>query len=186
MPNVTPAVTVLTGPPGSGKTTVAGILAGQVSPSVSLHTDDFWRFIHQGRVPPYLPEAHHQNEVVMDVLVGCALGYAMGGYEVIVDGIVGPWFVEGFETAARTNSVPLHYVVLRADEKTTLARATGRGDGALTDSGPVKIMYEQFADLGAFEQHVIDCTLLTAERTAEAVRAGIEDGTFQLTAPPLT
>jgi predicted kinase len=185
VPKATSAIIVLTGPPGSGKTTVAAILAGGSTPSVHLHTDDFWHFIRQGRIPPYLPEAHHQNEVVMDVLAGCALGYALGGYEVIVDGVIGPWFVEGFETAARTSGVPLHYIVLRADEETTLARAAGRDSGALTETGPVKAMYGQFADLGAFEPHVVDCTRLTAERTAETVRAGLHDGTFRLTGPPV-
>src|SRR5689334_1125692 len=83
------AVVVLTGPPGAGKTTVARVLADRLTPSVHLHTDDFWHYIRQGWIAPYLPEAHRQNQVVINVVVQAAFGFAQGGYHVIVDGIVG-------------------------------------------------------------------------------------------------
>ena len=74
-------VIVLAGPPGAGKSTVAAILADRFNPSVHLHSDDFWHFIKQGRIAPYLPEAHHQNQIVLNVLATAAFGYASGGYQ---------------------------------------------------------------------------------------------------------
>ncbi len=101
---------ILTDPPGLGKSTAAAALAAMPgSPKVHLHADDFWHVIKHGAIPPYLPEAHDQNGVVMQALADTASAYARGGYLTILDGIVGPWFLAPF----RALTVPVHYVVLR-------------------------------------------------------------------------
>ena len=119
---------VLTGPPGAGKSTVARLLADALPSSVHLHSDDFWNYIRQGRIAPYLPQAHQQNQVVIDALAQAAFAYAAGGYHVMCDGIVGPWFIDVFRAAAAARATELHYVILRPDEPTTLRRASARGD----------------------------------------------------------
>ncbi|MEV5830695.1 AAA family ATPase [Spirillospora sp. NPDC052242] len=178
-------VLVVTGPPGTGKSTVARILADAATPSVHLHTDDFYAFIRRGAVAPYLPEAHEQNRVVMDVIAGAAARYAQGGFHVIVDGVVGPWFTGPLVTAAGRAGVRLHYLVLRADEDTTVARGTARrGPGELTDPGPLRDMHRQFGDLGELERHVIDSTAQTPAETADAVLAAVRARTHLLPAPP--
>jgi hypothetical protein len=45
----------------------------------------------------------------MAVLAKAAERYAQGGYFVVVDGIVGPWFIHPFKSLKQ----PVHYVVLR-------------------------------------------------------------------------
>ncbi|MBD9726221.1 AAA family ATPase [Streptomyces caniscabiei] len=173
-------VIVLTGPPGAGKSTVAQLLADHLAPSVHLHSDDFWRYIKQGWIAPYLPEAHQQNQVVLQVLVSAAFGYADGGYQVICDGVVGPWFIDLFRATARERALRLSYVILRPDRHTTLERATSRVGDALTDPGPIRSLHDQFSDLGAYEAHVLDSTDLTAEATAESIQQGIARGAYLL------
>ncbi len=173
-------VIVLSGPPGAGKSTVGRLLTAEHSSSVYLHADDFWANIVTGAIPPYQPESGQQNQLVMTVLATAALGYAQGGYYVVVDGVVGPWYVGEFRIAAAGTGIPLHYVILRPDEQTTMGRATGRGADALTEPGPVLDMYRQFRNLGEYDVHAIDSTGRDAADTARLVRAGLAAGRFRL------
>lgn len=171
---------VLTGPPGAGKTTIAAILAQRYTHSVHLHADDFWHFIRSGAIPPYLPQAHQQNSVVITALARAAATYTTGGYHVILDGIIGPWFIERFCAAADLASEQIHYLVLRPDAATSMRRAIDRGPAALTATEPVQSMYAQFADLGPYERRVIDSTTLDPAATADRIEQALTQRQFTL------
>ena len=173
-------VVVLSGPPGAGKTTVARLLTAEHSLSVHLHADDFWASIVTGAIPPYQPGSAQQNQVVMTVLAVAALGYAQGGYYVVVDGVVGPWYIGEFRIAVAGTGIPLHYAIIRPDEETTVSRSAGRGEGALTVSGPVRDMYQQFRDLGEYEPHAVDSTKRDPAATLRLITAGLAAGRFRL------
>lgn len=57
---------VVTGPPGAGKSTLARELAQALEPSALIRGDDFFAFLERGRIAPWTPEAHAQNQVVLD------------------------------------------------------------------------------------------------------------------------
>jgi cytidylate kinase len=143
---VTGDVLILGGPPGAGKTTVAAILAsGAPRPTVHLETDHFFRAIRTGFVLPYLPEAEPQNQVVMRAVVASVAAFAAGGYDVIVEGIIGPWFLPHFDALA---GVRIDFVVLYPSLEVTLARAASRAAGKhLRDPAPISGLHAAF---GAF------------------------------------
>ncbi len=171
-------ILILTGAPGSGKTTAAQALARLPgSPKVHLHSDDFWHFIKNGAIEPYLPEAHEQNRIVVDVLAQAAEGYARGGYFVIVDGIIGPWFLTAFE---RIPAV-VHYVVLRPALDEAIRRCRERGGNTLTDPGPIAELHRQLSSLGSLERHALPIDAHSREDTLGAVAAAIRSGGFRLT-----
>ncbi|MDR8730332.1 ATP-binding protein [Burkholderia pseudomultivorans] len=172
-------ILILTGPPGSGKTTTAQALAEEPgSPKVHLHSDDFWHFIKNGAIQPYLPEAQQQNSVVMNVLAGVAEGYAKGGYFVVVDGIIGPWFLPPFRRLA----APLHYVVLRPPLDVAILRCQERGGDTLTDPEPITALHRQFSSLEQLERHVLATGGQTRYETLGEVIEAVERGKFRLDA----
>lgn len=180
---MTGTVTILTGPAGAGKSTVARRVAASLDLSVHLHTDDFWDFIAAGAVLPYLPESDEQNHIVLRAISAAAFAYAEGGYAVIADGVVGPWMLDHYLRAReRHPSVLLRYIVLRPSLEVTLEHALARGgSGALTDPDVVADLWGKFSDLGDLESHAIDTTALDVDETVAAVESAMASATYDLT-----
>ncbi|NRP73787.1 hypothetical protein ILFOPFJJ_04700 [Ensifer psoraleae] len=170
-------ILILTGTPGSGKTTTAKALAREPgSPKVHLHADDFWHFIKHGAIAPYLPESAGQNRIVIDVLARAAEGYASGGYFVVVDGIVGPWFLPAFTAL----TVPLHDIVLRPPLDLAIRRCRERGGDTLTDPGPITELHRQLSTLGELERHALRTEDWSREQMLRKVIVAVESGAFRL------
>ncbi len=74
-------IIVITGSPGTGKTTTASIVAKEsnMDKSVHMHTDDFFHYLSKGAISPHLPESNEQNLVVIEAFLEAAKRYARGG-----------------------------------------------------------------------------------------------------------
>ena len=104
----------MSGPPGAGKSSVASVLADLFEPSALVEGDSFFGFLRRGFIEPWLTASNRQNEVVVDAAASAAGRLALGGYTVIYDGVLGPWFLPSF---ARSSGVPrLQYVLLLPPE----------------------------------------------------------------------
>ena len=175
-------IIVITGSPGTGKTTTASIVAKEsdMDKSVHMHTDDFFHYLSKGAIPPHLPESNKQNLVVIEAFLEAAKRYARGGYDVIVDGIVGPWFLEQWKALAQED-YEVHYIVLRASKKETMKRAVERSKlDRKTNIESVETMWEQFSGLGVYESNVIDTTTFTIKDTVSAIKERVACGTSLL------
>jgi cytidylate kinase len=174
---------ILSGPPGAGKSTVAALLADHFDRSVLLPMDEFFHFIRKGHIEPFLPDAAQQNRVVVGVHAVAGAQFASENYTVILDGIVGPWFLDIYLEAARSLSLEVHYIVLRPSRTVASMRAVSRRSDQLTDPGPVGSLYTALSDLGIYEAHVVDSSVWDPLETANRVLEGIAANEFRLPAP---
>src|SRR5450432_804278 len=119
------SVVVITGSPGSGKTTVCASLARRSAKGVHIESDGFYSFVAQP-LSPVLPESHAQNETVIRAAARAAAAFAQGGYEVFLDGIFGPWFMPVIIEELRARAIPMEYVVLHCELERAIQRASSR------------------------------------------------------------
>ncbi|WP_418276738.1 DUF664 domain-containing protein [Isoptericola jiangsuensis] len=186
MPSPRPRVVVLSGPSGAGKSTVATLLAtGARRRTVNLTTDTFYSAVATGFVPPYLEGSAHQNAVVVDAVVAAVTAWARGGYDVVVDGVVGAALLRPFRRAALHEGWDLRYVVLRPALDVVLARAAARnGAGDLRDEAALRSVHALFDDLGELSGHLVDTGAHVADATAASLRAALDSDGFRVEEPP--
>ena len=170
-------ITIVTGSPGAGKTTLSDRTSKAHPHGLHLPADVFYTFpAHM--ISPILPEAHDQNGAVIAAVTRAAAAFASRGYEVFVDGIVGPWFLPVVAAELGSAGIPVDYVILRVSLEQAIRRATTRANPGA--EAIVRHMHAAFEKLGAYESHVLDTTDLGVEEilTEFARRRGL--GAFAL------
>lgn len=134
---------VVTGPPGSGKSTTAAILAERMTPSALVDGDEFFRFLRNGRFDPWEPESSTQNELVTSIQAASADRYRAAGYHTVFDGVLGPWFLDRF---AAEITGPFDYAVLLPPLDTCLERIDARIGHGFGDLAATRSLHAQFTD----------------------------------------
>ena len=175
-------IVIISGSPGSGKSSVSLRLAENSAYKnvIRMHTDDFYSYICKGYIAPWLPEASEQNTVIIESFAASVARLASGGYEVFVDGVLGPWFLKPWLTLAQ-NGFDVRYIILRPSEETTILRGTARDKNvALTDVDAVKHMWQCFSDLGVYEPHVIDTTHQSIDETARSIQKLLDENAMRI------
>ncbi len=164
---------------------MARLVADRFDLSVCLESDWFWATIVRGHVPPWLAEADAQNRTVLRTCAAAATELALGGYTVVMNGIVGPRYLDLVTDELGRAGAAVHYLVLRPPLDVALARARTRaprtpGTAPLADEGPIRDMWERFQDLGHYERHVLDNGDQDETETADAVWTRFVNGTDRL------
>jgi cytidylate kinase len=161
------SIVIVTGSPGTGKTTLAAYLSKSHARGLHIPSDIFYTFpVHP--ISPYRSEAHEQNADIIVAVTHTAVIFAGRGYEVFLDGIFGPWFLPMMAAELRPSRLPVHYVVLRAPLEIALRRVQDR-IGHERDH-VVRQMHAAFANLGRYAGHTLDSQGRVEEVAAEFAR----------------
>ncbi|MHB8378503.1 MAG: AAA family ATPase [Acidimicrobiales bacterium] len=165
---------LLSGPPGSGKTTVGRLVAGEFTPSTVVDADFFWASVVNGLIAPWESRADTQNQVMVRAALSTAARFVRAGYVTVLEGHVGPWWMDVIMEELEDVGVPVSYVVLRPTIDDCLFRSVDRlkdprHAGALTLEDPIRAMYAQYEGLGVYEKHVLDNSGLSAGETVRAI-----------------
>ena len=144
---------VVTGPPGAGKSTVAALAVAAHDRAVLVAGDAFFAFVARGAVAPWTPAAAEQNGVVLAAAARAAGRFALGGYPVVYDGVLGPWSLAGF--VAECGLDGLDYALLLPSEAVCRERVATRTGHGFTDDAATRTMHRAFATAEVEERHVL-------------------------------
>lgn len=176
-------IIIISGACGTGKTTISKILAekSECNLAVHIHTDDYYQYIRKGYMHPWMDGTGKQNKIVISAVAASAEEFAINGYEVFVDGTIGPWFLEPWLKIAESG-IDVRYIILRPDEQTTVRRAMNRKQREEFPLNFEKIqnIWKSFLDLDKYEENVIDTTDQTVDETVVFVKKHLQKDDFPL------
>lgn len=180
---MTARIVIISGACGTGKTSIARLLAknSACAYAVHIHTDDFYQYIQKGYNAPWLDRSGDQNETVIDAVAASAKRFSEGGYEVYVDGVIGPWFLSPWIKLA-AEEFDIRYIVLRPDEETTILRALERTqrDYFPLNRDDIKNVWSSLSDLGKYESNAVNTTAQTIDESAAYIQKMLQANAFRI------
>ena len=176
---------LLTGSPGSGKTTVAPLVADRHDLSVCLDLDWFFAKLRRGAIEPWREEAHTQNRVVLGAAAEAVATFAAQGYFTVGESILYPFMLDLFAAACEPRQIAMSYAVLRAPIDLVQQRVRDRTTepqhaGALADADVVEDLWTQFERHGVAERHQIEVGARSPAEVAEDIDRRMESGDLRL------
>ncbi|MFJ2669368.1 AAA family ATPase [Streptomyces sp. NPDC087525] len=171
-------VFVLTGIPGSGKSTVSALLARRFDPAVLIEGDTLRRLVVTGRAemtPDPSPAALRQYGLRLRHLAHLTRSYAAEGFTVVAeDNLLGRYLEEFVGLLGGVH--PRHVIVLAPDSDTVLRRDAGRAARAYDKGGWTapeldRVFRRDTAQLGLW----IDTSGQRARETVEDILARLDE-----------
>ncbi|MBT5824231.1 AAA family ATPase [Candidatus Peregrinibacteria bacterium] len=166
---------VIGGCPGTGKSSASRELSNHLDNCVLIETDNFFDYLIDP-LDPSTPAAKVQNEIVISAYAEAAKTYRNGGYNVILEGVIGPWVFPILKSVIGR----FDYFLMHTTLESACERVASRSckDVSL---GKVERMHPQFeAIVPGIAQHMINTELASVDVVAELVLAKIKEGSCEV------
>ena len=154
-------VSIISGCPGSGKTTLAHALASSHQNGIHIITDVFYDFI-PNRLDPSTPASKAQNEAVVRAFSHAGASFDIDQYQVYLDGVIGPWMIPVLSPILGQ----FNYVLLSVDLESATQRVASRESPASARLNIVARMHPQFE---ALEKDYKKHTIFVAEKSPDQI-----------------
>ncbi len=169
---------IIGGSPGCGKTTLCAHLARSNPMGVHIQTDHFFHFL-ANVIDPSKPEAHMQNNAVIDAYCSAANSFTAAGYSVYIDGVIGPWHHQLITSALG----PFDDILLHAPLELTLSRIAARKTQSSAHPSLVERMHPQFESvLKDYSANLVPTHSTNPRELADAVLSKIRTGECEINA----
>jgi chloramphenicol 3-O-phosphotransferase len=170
-------IVIVSGPPGSGKSSVCESLCGRYDRTVHLETDQFYAAIRMGFEKPWKPGTTRQNLMVTRSAARAASAYAAELYAVFIDGVVvREDILRVYIDELAPLGMPVHFVTLLPDVETTVRRGLTREATLRVPEDVLRRMHAQFVESGVRAGCTIDNSAMTADEAADGVMSACGRG----------
>ena len=165
-------ILVLTGPPGSGKTSVALALADRYDRVAHVNVDTLRHFITPtGFRAPGKDGFERQHALAVRNACDLARNYMAERFAVIIDDVLPSRDdLDLYVEALRDAGVPLHYVRLLPRRDICHERNRGRRADRVPEER-LDVVYSQFESAGETRGSLIDSSAMTVEATADRLQS---------------
>ncbi len=127
-------------------------------------------------IDPWLPESRERNTVVTRAASKATGEFVVGGFSVVYDGVIGPWFLDTFVTTAGLTEVD--DAVLLPTVEACQQRVEARHGHGFTDLAATASMHRQFSEAELEQRHLIREQGLSPDESA-LIREPLSSGTLR-------